>query len=389
MRTVTVCATIILILVLSSCGAQKEENRVAYTPAPDSPLTVGPGQGPPVAVDMNGDGLLDIVSPAEQSHTNGAKQLSVFLGDGNGRFTTKRITTNLTDGAMRIAVGDINNDNYPDIAATQHDLYQVSFFLNDGTGNLEAAPQLTTMLFDGATPHTHNVALADINADGNLDVLATLAEDNAVAVLLGEGNGHFQNATGSPFPAGAHPYEGLQTADMNSDGHIDIIAPNMHGSAVTILIGDGQGHFEHATGSPFQTAARPGFAAVGDIDNNNTRDVIVTHTENPRATIILNPGSPDRTTTKTLNLPEPAWNTSVVDIDNDANNDLVLGGVNRRIMILYNKGDGTFTESPDIIESDYPHPGYTITADVNGDDIPDLILGHFESNYVELLLAEP
>jgi len=78
-----------------------------------------------------------------------------------------------------------------------------------------------------------------VNGDGKLDLVTANNEDDDVLVLLGDGNGGFARAPGSPFPVGRSPYP-IGLADVNGDGKLDVFAPNSRPvvRTVTILLGD-------------------------------------------------------------------------------------------------------------------------------------------------------
>jgi hypothetical protein len=304
------------------------------------------------------------------------------------------MSTNSQSGGLDLAIGDLNEDGHADAVLTRHDEYTIRVFLGNGKGTLAAAPALTTRSLDGDSPHTHDVMLADLTNDGHLDIITTNADHNAVATLLGDGTGHFRPSDGSPFPAGNHPYEGVTIADVDGDNQADIILPNLHGHTVSILLGNGEGRFGHAPGSPIRVGTRPGFTAVGRIDEGPMIDIVVTHDEGPLATVLFNHGADDAADrkTETLRLPERAWGAVLADLNEDGVHDLVLGGRDRLVMIHINEGATPFGGQPITLRSDYPHPAYPAVADVNGDGRLDLIVGHFagdreRGNHVDVFLS--
>src|SRR5215469_3235136 len=137
----------------------------------------------------------------------------------------------------------------------------VTLAVTSDWSNVVASPPATpTDDFDrvvvpvGASPAP--VAIADINHDGFPDVLVGNAGDSTLSVLLNDGHRHFRPAPGSPFACGHNPND-IVVADMNGDGHPDVVIANTGTPDITILLGDGKGGFRPAPESPFATAVRP------------------------------------------------------------------------------------------------------------------------------------
>lgn len=347
--------------------------------------------GPLAFADVNHDGRLDLLVPCADPADGEKGLLTVYIGDGGGRFSgqPKRVPVPFPGEALWLATGDVNQDGHADAVVGHHDRYDLALLLGDGKGGFAPGPQPLVTTHDGPNPHTHSLALADVNGDSHLDVLTTCAADNAVAVLLGDGDGRFTRMPGSPFPAGRQPYEGLTAALVNSDAFPDIVVPNLWGSAVSVLLGDGTGRFRPAPDSPFAVAARPGFVAVGDLNGDKLPDIVVTHDDDPIVDILLGDGkggmtlaqdSPRRTA-------QPVWEAVIADLDSDGRNDIVLGGSRDQIIVLFGDGRGGVRGSPHVIRTQRRSPGRVQVADLNRDEKPDLVITYFESDVIDVALS--
>lgn len=124
---------------------------------------------------------------------------------------------------------------------------------------------------------------ADFNHDGIPDVVTTNLDDGTVTILLGDGKGGFRNASGSPFPAGAKPWQ-VHVGDVNGDGNQDLVVipyqrdiASATESAVTVLLGDGKGSFRPMLGSPFPLGECRGANGVsaGDLTGNGKPVIVV------------------------------------------------------------------------------------------------------------------
>jgi hypothetical protein len=186
--------------------------------------------------DVNGDGRPDLIV------TTNTNNVTVFLGNGDGTFQSGlNSNANGTQGA--VAVGDFNGDGKPDLALIING-GQLGVMLGAGNGNFAAPVQLSAL---GNTPDA--IAVGDFNKDGKLDVVVSNFGLNAAAsisVLLGNGNGTFQPQTNLPLPPNAGPWD-VAVADLNGDGNLDIVSSNNNESYLSIYLGNGNGTFQAPT----------------------------------------------------------------------------------------------------------------------------------------------
>src|ERR1019366_4891851 len=99
------------------------------------------------------------------------------------------------------------------------------------------------------------------------DLAVANSSSNNVTVLLGNGSGGFTAAAGSPFAVGARPYS-VAVADFNGDGNPDLAAANLDSDNVTVLVGNGSGGFQGASGSPFGVGNGPSSGGLGDFNGD-------------------------------------------------------------------------------------------------------------------------
>jgi hypothetical protein len=369
-------------------------NRLQFAAAIGSPVAVGPMAQKVLVADVNGDRSPDIVltcgGTTDRKPDPKKGFVAVLVGDGRGSFKLSQPLISLGADGLKAAVGDLNGDQRPDIVVIAHDSDLVSILLQDERGQFDASRKRVVQTGSRGKPHTHDVALADVNADGKLDILTTNEDDCTISVLLGNGAGGFNRAEGSPFAAGQHPYEGLSVGDVNGDNKLDVVVPDIHGKAVSVLLGDGTGSFVTAPGSPCAVGDRPGFVTLGDLNGDGKLDIVATHDDDPIVFVLLGDGRGGfrPTAGSPIKLTENVWGAVVVDLNGDGKNDLVLGATKEHVLILLGDGAGAFEKEPIRVPVGGKAPGNIAVADMNRDGKLDLVTSNYESGDVSVLLQE-
>ncbi len=376
----------------------------SFVPAPNSPIPSGNQPTTAAAADFNGDGIPDLAI-----RTSADSSIYIMLGNGDGTFRaahnspfTVGITPCINPNAnsnCSVAAGDFDNNGTADLAVTSGYDNSVIILLGNGDGTFTPALPIPINF-------PQSVKIGDFNNDGRLDLAVTDATDNTVSIQLGNGDGTFTAA--SPVPVGGFPYF-TAIADFNKDGNADIAVTNNTDNTVSILLGNGDGTFTQASGSPISAINyNPVGIVAADFNNDGAVDLAVTNYTgngqyglgnvvvllgNNDGTFIPAPGSPITVGLRPIVL-------VAMDFDHDGNTDLVIDnfgvntdygpGVNpstQTLAILKGNGDGTFTQP-------YPttqlgnSPSDLAAADFNGDGNIDVAIPNVGEFDTTILLNE-
>ena len=336
--------------------------------------------------DLNGDGVLDIVSPNTKSH-----DVTVLLGEGGGTFAASR-TFPGGDSPRTAVTGDFDEDGRFDVAVSNVFSRGVSVLRGDGRGGLGQPVRYAV----GEQPRT--VITSDLDRDGHSDLAVVNRRDDNVSVLLGRGDGSF--APARSFRAGDRLAEGgdgdaydLESVDVNRDGTSDLAVANRASNNLSLMIGNGDGTFR--PGKIYPVGTTPYDVAAGDFDGDRHPDLAVGNGDSKDISILLGRG--DGTFDRRPRQGEgiAAFALAVADLDDDGNQDLaVANNPNTKYIegkdyggnasILLGRGDGSFGARRNYGVG--PRPVAIAAEDLDGDGRPDLATANRGSDDMSVLL---
>jgi hypothetical protein len=363
--------------------------------ASDQPFLIS-ASGSPVSLtggalaagDVNGDGFADLLLVAN-------KRLNIFFGGANRKWQKEPDTFfNLVAGGSEMKLADLNGDRKQDVVIADHDSYAVAVLLGDGDGRFTAAEGSPRIAREGNQPHTHGLVVADVNGDAHLDIVTANNSDGDISLLVGDGKGKFVRASRSPFLCGKSPYP-IAASDINNDGYADILVPNTgHGEpevkTLTVLLGSSRGDLTAAPSSPLLCDATVWYVAAGDLNGDKRPDIVATHSEGGTgATVLLNAGGSKFLAApgSPLQFGHGAWGVEIADMNRDGKTDLVIAA-DESIRLLLGDGSGRFRPAAGSPFKTGKGAWRLVVADFNGDGTPDVATKCVEANQLEILLTK-
>lgn len=278
--------------------------------------------------DFNEDGRADIVLFPDQ--------VSFFAGNGDGTLHLGAISPYPGIGSVSSAVGDFNHDGHLDIATADHDTSDVSVLLGNGDGTFQ--PDVEYPLAELPL----GVIAADFNNDGYADLAVTLVCSNnlcvngEVDVLLNNQDGTFQPPL--RFLTGGPISEGLAAADLNGDGNLDLVVANGQGGGgiqgtVSVLLGNGDGTFASAVDYLAQNGTIS--VAVADLDGDGHPDVVAVNAESNSFSLLRGNGDGTLQSARSFGVGPVPVHVLAADINGDGAPDLIISLISGARVVVY------------------------------------------------------
>jgi len=326
-----------------------------------------------IAVDFDGDGLLDIVSVDQMDDA-----LGLVKGFGDGTF---RRVQGLPVGSLPAAVAfaDTNGDGLNDLITANLRTQEVTVNLNNGHGSYGtkiSSPLLGTTMT--------GMTIGDWNLDGKVDVAVIAGSLNTMVTMLGDGAGHF--GTPVQYTVGTYPKQ-VVSADFDRDGKPDLAVVNNTSANIQIWRGDGAGGFSLTTTLSTGSGSLPQGLIAGDLDNDSDADLVVCDYGTDKVGVYLNNGSGSFGGPTLLSPGFGPRAAILADVNNDGKPDLFVtlskvSGVGQAATLLGN-GAGGFG-SPSVVNTG-PVPNTAAVGDFNGDLNIDLVTVNLTGNSLSVL----
>ncbi|TAH39644.1 MAG: VCBS repeat-containing protein [Planctomycetota bacterium] len=306
--------------------------------------------------DVNGDGWADVLAAAPTGRTMDGYHL--LRNDGAGGLLPSQFYE-AAKSTWDATVADVDADGDNDVLTCAYDSSVLTVHPNPGDGEFLVLERNLVGVLSSDMDH------GDIDADGDNDLVTC---DDSIRIVRGNGDGSFQPAVQFRLPMNPGS---VKLRDMDSDGDLDLLigadrnSPPYH---FAVALNRGDGTFADAVITPVY-ASQAGDVEGIDFNNDGLRDVAVADPGPASANYIFRNNGNGTSYTYVLTLDHGSTQLAGADLEHDGNNDL-LGNTAYGLTTWPGNGDFTF----DLFRSEgfNAHP-FEVT-DLNGDGHHDLVM---------------
>jgi len=293
------------------------------------------------AADFDNDGNLDLA--VVNTAINQLGDVTILLGKGDGRFKLVKAYGVNNEVPEFVRAGDFNHDGKADIAVTLNNPGGVSVLLGKGDGSFQ------NPVFYAVEDGPQDLATADVNNDGDLDLLVVNecghtngCREGTVSVLLGNGDGTFQGQ--QSYFVGILPLD-VAVADFNGDQNLDLVldlpcgtdASCVSNGGVAVLVGNGDGTFQNVV-NYVATGMDTARVATGFFTGPETPDIVALNYNSSDITVFKGIGDGTFAVGKTFKVGANPVSVATSDLSGDGADDIaVLNEADRNVSVLLDR----------------------------------------------------
>jgi parallel beta-helix repeat protein len=325
------------------------------------------------AADFDADRDIDLAVTS-----NSPAAVALLKNNGDGTFAAPQYFSVNSD-PIALFGADFDSDRDIDLAVfhNQPGSSHLEILKNNGSGSFTLAADYAPAVLG------QHLAGADFDGDGDIDLVlgdGWGSQDN-VRIMTNNGTGSFTGPRN--YSAGSWA-RGAAAADMDNDGDFDVVVANAGNNNVSVLYNDGSGAFTRQ--ADFGVGSSPNRLYANDLNGDGFADIAVANYGENNASVLLNNG--DGTFALAVGYPAGGTTQAIAgaDFNGDSDVDLVLSVTSTNsLAVLAGNGDGTFAAPVTYAVGTLPWD--CATADFNLDGALDLACANYSSNNISVLLG--
>lgn len=331
--------------------------------------------------DFDNDGDVDLGYGAT------GNKVAFFINDGSGNFTASSYATGPT--TFYIICVDVNNDQNVDLVHTETS--RIGVAISNGDGTFQAP-----VYYNNSVGNSVALFGDDFNNDGYIDVVVSSQQfgDSDIGIYINNGDGTFQ--TGVTYALGAgESFRSVGAGDFDNDGEVEIVAPTEEAfSAPDVRVNDnnGDGTFTDLVSTiSVSPATDARYVMMGDVTGDGNVDIIPIHGSQDFSVVTFTPDTLTLATETQYPLFQGGTcnEGSLIDIDGDADLDVMATCQSFGVSIAENDGAGVYTLLTEVPHSTTSGFQAVTSADLNGDGIIDVVGGSGDGEIEVFLQSAP
>ena len=288
------------------------------------------------ASDIDGDGDMDIVSASMSDNT-----IAWYENDGNSdpSWTTNYVDTNL-NGAHSVYAADIDGDGDMDIVTASYANNTIAWYENHGTSD----PSWTRVDIDTNRGRAHSVFVVDIDGDGDMDIVSASGDGDHIVWYENDGASN-PSWTAAVIDTNALDARFVFAADMDGDGDMDVLSASYADNTIAWYENDGNTNPSWTAANIYTSATNATAVFAADIDGDGDMDILSASRGDNTIAWYENDGASD-----------PSWTTADIDTNASGANSVFAADMDGDGDIDIISGSGKIawyeTESPNSAPSD-------------------------------------